>query len=86
MDEGSITASGQPKTRKSQAGSSRRASGQPRQRRKAATVSGFSPVGPPAREQRIAELAYFKAERRGFASGGELQDWLEAEREVDGAA
>ena len=31
----------------------------------------------------IAESAYFKAERRGFAPGNEVADWLEAEREVD---
>ena len=30
----------------------------------------------------IAEIAYFKAERRGFAPGYETVDWLEAEREV----
>ena len=30
----------------------------------------------------IAEVAYYRAERRGFAPGGELQDWLEAEAEV----
>jgi hypothetical protein len=35
------------------------------------------------REQRIAELAYRHAEQRGFAPGGELDDWLAAEREVD---
>ena len=29
-----------------------------------------------------AERAYFKAERRGFAPGHELEDWLAAEREV----
>lgn len=33
--------------------------------------------------QRIREAAYFKAERRGFAPGHELEDWLEAEREAD---
>jgi hypothetical protein len=27
-------------------------------------------------------VAYYRAERRGFAPGGELQDWLEAEAEV----
>jgi len=31
----------------------------------------------------IAEAAYFIAERRGFAPGHELEDWLEAENEVD---
>ena len=35
------------------------------------------------REQRIAEAAYWRAERRGFEPGHELDDWLEAEREVD---
>jgi hypothetical protein len=32
-----------------------------------------------ARERRIREAAYFKAERRGFAPGHELEDWLAAE-------
>jgi len=31
----------------------------------------------------IAIAAYHKAERRGFAPGGELQDWAEAEQEID---
>ena len=30
----------------------------------------------------IAEHAYFKAEKRGFAPGHEMDDWLEAEQEV----
>ena len=33
-------------------------------------------------EAQIAELAYYKAERRGFAPGHEMEDWLEAEREL----
>jgi Protein of unknown function (DUF2934) len=31
----------------------------------------------------IAESAYFIAKRRGFVPGHELEDWLEAENEVD---
>ena len=31
----------------------------------------------------IAEAAYLRAERRGFAPGGEDEDWLAAEAEVD---
>lgn len=31
----------------------------------------------------IAAAAYFKAEERGFAPGGELDDWLAAEVEFD---
>lgn len=30
----------------------------------------------------IAKSAYFKAQRRGFAPGLEMSDWLDAEREV----
>jgi hypothetical protein len=48
-------------------------------------------VAPPTRTQvsedtrraMIAEAAYLRAERRGFAPGGEHEDWMAAEREVD---
>ena len=46
-------------------------------------VSEPPPRPAPARQELIAETAYFRAVRRGFAPGGELVDWLEAEREVD---
>jgi len=36
----------------------------------------------PDRNARIAELAYYKAESRGFEPGHEMEDWLEAEREL----
>jgi hypothetical protein len=36
-----------------------------------------------SREARIAEAAYWRAERRGFAPGGEVDDWLSAEKEID---
>ncbi len=36
------------------------------------------------RQESIAVAAYYNAERRGFESGGEVDDWLEAERQVDG--
>jgi hypothetical protein len=38
---------------------------------------------PAERHQRICDLAYRRAAQRGFAPGGEVDDWLEAEREVD---
>jgi hypothetical protein len=31
----------------------------------------------------VAEAAYYRAERRGFATGGELEDWIQAESEID---
>ena len=45
-------------------------------------------VGPPTvsedmRRGMIAKAAYLRAERRGFAPGGEEEDWLAAEAEVD---
>lgn len=38
---------------------------------------------PEERRRLIAETAYFIAERRGFAAGWELEDWLQAEAEVN---
>lgn len=46
---------------------------------------GRSPVKVSADTRRamIAEAAYLRAERRGFAAGHEEEDWLAAEKEVD---
>ena len=41
---------------------------------------------PQTRQRMIAESAYYRAEHRGFAPGGELQDWLEAEAEIGARA
>jgi hypothetical protein len=35
-----------------------------------------------ARREMIAIAAYFRAERRGFAAGDPLDDWLSAEAEI----
>jgi hypothetical protein len=35
------------------------------------------------REARIAQLAYYKAEQRGFEPGHELEDWYSAEQEIN---
>jgi hypothetical protein len=40
-------------------------------------------IKPEQREAMIEEAAYYRAEKRGFASGFEAQDWAEAEREID---
>lgn len=39
-------------------------------------------IDPNKFRQMIAERAFFKAEKRGFAPGHEMDDWLEAEKEV----
>jgi len=38
---------------------------------------------PEEREYLISEAAYYRAERRGFAPGNEIEDWLQAETEID---
>ncbi|HEX8755363.1 MAG TPA: DUF2934 domain-containing protein [Steroidobacteraceae bacterium] len=58
----------------------RTAAGQP------ATASGASTritVSADARRAMIEQAAYLRAERRGFTAGGEVEDWLAAEVEVD---
>jgi len=39
------------------------------------------PINLPDCYTRIAEIAYYRAEIRGFEPGHELEDWLEAEQE-----
>ena len=38
---------------------------------------------PTSHAKHIATAAYYKAEARGFQPGRELDDWLEAEAELD---
>jgi Protein of unknown function (DUF2934) len=35
------------------------------------------------RKQMVSEAAYFLSQRRGFTPGYELNDWLQAERQID---
>jgi hypothetical protein len=77
-------------------GSARTESPQPAEkaapRRRAAPVKPAAPasdaptgitVSEDARRAMVAEAAYLRAERRGFAPGNEEEDWLAAEAEVD---
>jgi len=41
------------------------------------------PISPEQRQHMIRDAAYFRAERRGFAHGDPVQDWVEAEADVD---
>ena len=52
---------------------------------RARTLSRSSSAGvtPEERRQLIAKAAYYRAERRGFTPGSELEDWLQAEVEVE---
>lgn len=51
--------------------------------RRVSAPKAASFVDPAQRASLIANAAYFRAERRGFAPGRELEDWLAAEAEVD---
>jgi hypothetical protein len=39
-------------------------------------------IDPDKLREMVADCACFKAERRGFAAGHEMEDWIEAEWEV----
>jgi DUF2934 family protein len=49
---------------------------------RAAVAPAF--IEPGLRLAMIAEAAYYRAERRGFAAGCELEDWCLAEGDIDG--
>jgi len=49
----------------------------------ASKPGGVSLSSPDDRRHRIAVAAYFKAKERGFAQGRALEDWLEAEKEIE---
>lgn len=42
-----------------------------------------APADPQLRQQLIAQAAYARWERRGFAHGSDLEDWLAAEAEIE---
>jgi hypothetical protein len=42
----------------------------------------LTPINLPDCYTKIAEIAFYKAEKRGFEAGHELDDWFEAEQEL----
>jgi hypothetical protein len=52
-------------------------------RGKKSTPPLHSPISEEVRRKMVAESAYHRAERRGFAPGYEHEDWLAAEAEID---
>jgi hypothetical protein len=49
----------------------------------AAAIGSPALISPELRQHLIRNEAYFRAERRGFGEGDPVQDWMEAEAEVD---
>ena len=56
--------------------------GRPKQGNPEARRGSGAALSAQERERLVAQAAYFRAEKRGFAPGCELQDWVEAEAEV----
>jgi hypothetical protein len=67
-----------PTTQTARKAAPRKAATRPKAEKVVATF-----VGPEQRAALIAEAAYYRAEKRGFAPGYETEDWLAAEAEVD---
>ena len=55
-------------------------------RNEAEVAAPDTQIAAPDRWQRIQHRAYEIAQERGFTPGAELNDWLQAEREIDGEA
>ncbi len=47
------------------------------------SIAGAPPITPEEREQKISTAAYYRALQRGFAEGDPVEDWLQAEQEID---
>lgn len=47
------------------------------------TAPPTAAVGSEAQRAMIAEAAYYRAEQRGFAPGCEIDDWLQAEGDIE---
>jgi hypothetical protein len=58
----------------------------PAARQAAAPKAPAAPATPVDRDEMVRVAAYFRAQRRGFAPGYEVSDWLEAQAEVDALA
>ena len=46
-------------------------------------AAGLTAIDPEDRRRLVAAEAYLLAERRGFAAGNEVEDWVAAEAAVD---
>jgi hypothetical protein len=51
--------------------------------KKPRTTASRKAVSADERRGMIAKAAYLRGERRGFAQGGEKDDWMAAEQEID---
>ena len=60
-----------------------RESAKPTQARSRMKRKAPTPISPEQRRAYVEVAAYYIAERRGFAPGDSIQDWTQAEAEID---
>lgn len=72
-----------PKTAATKKAAPKKAPAKKATAKKTATKSAPQRITHEERWRMVAEAAYLRAEKRHFATGGETDDWLAAEAEVD---
>ena len=68
---------------RAQAGAPKSAVSRTAKQQSAVSISPPAPITAEERHRRIAQAAYYRALRRGFHGGADLEDWLESEAEID---
>lgn len=82
MPQGKPSAKNAEKKAKGAEGASTR-SGSMNSEARSSTAKSPSKISREERLRMIEQAAYFRAEQRGFSGGDEMQDWLDAEAEVN---
>jgi len=84
-----VVAAAKPKTVSKAPSATTAAAAKPAGEAKKKVPASKKPIAKPSapsreeRERWIATAAYHRAEKRGFATGYEMQDWLDAEEEIN---
>jgi len=71
-----------PRAASTMPGGSKQAAPRKTARPKKTATTGPGGSSSVSRDEMVRMAAYFRAERRGFAAGNDLEDWLAAEAEV----
>lgn len=83
MPQGKHSAKNAEKKAKGAEVASTRSSGNMNSEARSSTAKSPSKISREERLHMIEQAAYFRAEQRGFSGGDEMQDWLDAEAEIN---
>lgn len=72
-----------PKQSRARSPGRKKAASRPEAEAQLARGNGETGLTQDERRRMVAEAAYYRALRRGFTAGGEIDDWLAAEREIE---